>query len=75
MRFIQEKNGSCDIIFSDEEIKVLNKYKKLQLPKESTKHFINNLSRLLLSLNGNFDEETKKLLSSSTVVEIDKPED
>jgi hypothetical protein len=28
MRFNQKENGDCDLIFSEEEIKILNKNKK-----------------------------------------------
>lgn len=75
MKFIQKNDGSCDIIFSNEEVEVLNKYKKLQLSKESTKHFINNLSRVIFALNENLDEKTKNLMSYDSTVEADKLED
>jgi|8_EtaG_2_1085327.scaffolds.fasta_scaffold04449_7 Asp-tRNA(Asn)/Glu-tRNA(Gln) amidotransferase C subunit len=75
MKFIQKKEGSCDIVFSNEEIEVLNKYKKLQLSKESTKHFINNLSNILFILNENLDEKTKNLMSYDSTVETRKLED
>ena len=74
MKFIQKKDGSCDIVFSNEEIGVLNKYKKLQLSKESTKHFINNLSNIIFALNENLDEKTKNLMSYDSTVETDKLE-
>jgi len=67
MKFNQKKDGSCDIIFSEEDIKILNKHKKLQLSKESTKHFINNLSKVLFHLNQNLDEKTKNLVSYESV--------
>ena len=75
MKFIQKKDGSCDIVFSNEEIEVLNKYKKLQLSKESTKHFINNLSNVIFALNKNLDEKTKNLMSHDSTVETGKLED
>lgn len=72
MKFDQKEDGSCDIVFLDEEIKILNKFKKLQLSKESTKHFINNLSKALFHLNQGLDEETKKMESFDNIVTVDK---
>lgn len=73
MKFDQKEDGSCDILFLDEEIKILNKFKKLQLSKESTKHFINNLSKALFHLNQALDEETKKMETFDNIVTVDKP--
>ena len=43
MIFDQKKDGSCDIIFSKEEIKIVTEYKKIHLNQEFLKHFSNNL--------------------------------
>tara|TARA_R110000803_G_scaffold142653_1_gene208907 strand:- start:591 stop:821 length:231 start_codon:yes stop_codon:yes gene_type:complete len=74
MKFNQKEDGSFDIVFLDEEIKILNKFKKLQLSKESTKHFINNLSKALFHINQALDEETKKLSTfNDTEIISNKP--
>lgn len=73
MKFNQKNDGSCDIVFTDEEIAVLVKYKKLQLPKESTKHFINNLSKIIFEMNDKLDPKLKNLASYGSVVPTKKP--
>jgi len=47
MKFIQYENGSCDIEFSEEEIKILNEKRKLHLSDENLRHFGNNLVRIV----------------------------
>jgi len=63
MKFDQKNDGSCDIVFTDEELAILSKYKKLHLPKESTKDFINNLAKVIFELLEKLDEKTKNLQS------------
>ena len=41
MIFNQKKDGSCDLIFHEDEIKILNKYKKLHLTPGFVRHFSN----------------------------------
>jgi hypothetical protein len=59
MIFKQNKDGSCNIEFSNEEIEILNKNKKLHLPVESLKHFGNHLVRIISEWHINFNEEIK----------------
>lgn len=59
MIFKQYKNGSCDIEFSKEEIKIIKKNKKLHLPPETLKHFSNTLMRIIGDWHAYFNEETK----------------
>jgi len=61
MRFDQKKDGSCEIIFSEEEIKIITKYKKLYLTQEFLRHFSNALVNMTIQFNKKFDEKTKKL--------------
>ena len=61
MIFDQKKDGSCEIIFSEEEIKIITKYKKLHLTQEFLRHFSNTLVKMTIDFNKRFDEKTKKL--------------
>ena len=54
MIFDQKKDGSCDIIFSKEEIKIVTEYKKIHLNQEFLKHFSNNLIKICIEFNNNF---------------------
>lgn len=38
MIFKQYENGSCDIVFSEEEIKAISENKKIHLSDESLRH-------------------------------------
>ena len=67
MIFDQKKDGSCDIIFSKEEIKIVTEYKKIHLNQEFLKHFSNNLIKICIEFNNNFNEETKKIMTSSDI--------
>jgi len=74
MIFDQTKDGSCEIIFSKEEIKIITKYKKLYLDKEFLKHFSNSLINICMQFNNNFDEKTKQLMTErNTRIEGTKP--
>ena len=74
MRFDQKKDGSCDIIFSEEEIKIVKEHKKIYLSPQFLKHFANNLIKICVEFNNNFDEKTKKIVSfSNTKIIGNKP--
>lgn len=62
MIFKQYKNNSCDIEFSPEEIKILNKKGKLHLSEEFLKHFSNNLVKICMDFN--FRDEINKKMST-----------
>tara|TARA_R100001460_G_scaffold22971_2_gene46611 strand:+ start:3535 stop:3777 length:243 start_codon:yes stop_codon:yes gene_type:complete len=80
MQFKQYKNGSCDWIFSDEEIKIINKHKKLVIEPESLKHIGNILVRIVSDWHINFDPKIKgkmtyqdsKINSKAPKVTLDK---
>ena len=57
MKFKQHENGSCDIEFSEEEINILIKNKKLHLSDEMLKHFGNNLVKMVMDWQLKFNEE------------------
>jgi hypothetical protein len=51
MIFKQYENGSCDIEFSKEEIRILNEKGKLHLSEEFLKHFTNTLVKICMDFN------------------------
>jgi len=57
MIFKQYENGSCDIEFSEEEINILLKNKKLHLSDETLKHFGNHLVKMVMDWQLKFKEE------------------
>jgi hypothetical protein len=59
MIFNQYENGSCDILFSDEEIKAIQENKKLHLSDEALRHFGNNLVKLVADWNLKFNEDIR----------------
>jgi hypothetical protein len=59
MIFKQYENGSCDIEFSKEEIKILNKKGKLHLSDENLKHFGNTLVKMVMDWQSKFGEKIK----------------
>jgi len=74
MRFDQKKDGSCDIVFSKEEIKIITEHKKIYLSPEFLKHFANNLVKICVEFNNNLDEKTKKIVTfSDTKIIGNKP--
>jgi len=74
MIFDQKEDGSCEIIFSEEEIKIVTKYKKLYLTQEFLRHFSNTLVNMTIQFNKKFNEETKQLVTfTDTEVITSKP--
>jgi hypothetical protein len=57
MIFKQYENGSCDIEFSMEEIKIIEKNKKLHLSDEALKHFGNSLVKMVIDWQIKFKED------------------
>ena len=60
MIFKQHEDGSCDIEFSNEEIKILLKNKKLHLSNKFFKDFGNILVAMVVKWNEKFDENLNK---------------
>ena len=76
MIFDKKKDGSCDLCFNEDEIKVLNKYKKLHLSPVFVRHFSNTLFKIAADLTLNLDEKTQKLQSEVKMdIESTKPKD
>jgi hypothetical protein len=63
MKFKQYENGSCDIEFSKEEIKIISKNKKIHLTDEYLKHFGNNLVKIVSDWHFKFNDELKKKMT------------
>ena len=71
MKFIQnKKDGSCDILFEEREIQIINEKGKLHLPAEGLKDFGNYLVKIVVDWQVYFDNETKK---KQTLVDSDIP--
>ena len=70
MEFKQnKKDGSCVIIFSEKEKKIINDKGKLFLSATFLKHFGNNLIKIVAEWNINFNEDVQKLTSKSSKME------
>lgn len=61
MNFKQYENGSCDIIFSENEIKILTKNGKLHLSDVDLRHLGNVFVKIVADWNTKFNEDVKKL--------------
>ena len=63
MIFKQYENGSCDIIFSKEEIKTINKKEYIHLSDEALKHFGDHLMSAIVQWQIKFDDKVKNSLT------------
>jgi len=59
MKFKQYKNGSCDIEFSLKERWIILKKGKVHLSDENLRHFGNNLVKMVMDWQLNFNEEVQ----------------
>tara|TARA_R110000822_G_scaffold295903_3_gene418219 strand:+ start:547 stop:765 length:219 start_codon:yes stop_codon:yes gene_type:complete len=66
MKFIQSKDGSCDICFDKQEIKLINDNKKLHLPAVTLKHFGNAMAKIIMDWNVNFNDDVKKMMTQDS---------
>jgi len=74
MVFNQKEDGSCDIEFTEQELKIIAKHKKIFLPAEGLRHFGNALVKMVADWNMHFNKDVKELLTDSkTVVEGQEP--
>jgi hypothetical protein len=60
------KTGTCDIVFSKEEIEIIQKKEKIHLSAESLRHFGNCLIRMVVEWNDNFGDGIKELPTNIT---------
>lgn len=63
MIFKQYKDGSCDILFSKEEITIIKKNKCIHLDSHALKHFGNHLVKIVTDWQSNFDPAVSKLMT------------
>jgi hypothetical protein len=69
MIFKQLDDGSCEICFSDQEVQILKRNKKIVLTAEGLRHFSNNLIRIVADFNEKFPDSIKSMQTddSSTI--------
>jgi len=75
MIFNQEKDGSGNIVFSKEEIKIIEKHKKIHLSAEGLKKFGDNLVEIVIKFQNNFPEPISQKATYGNSVDIEKPKD
>ena len=63
MKIKQKNDGSGEIVFSDEEIKIIKNHKKLILTKEFLKHFMSLFIGLFIAYQKKFDNKTKRIIT------------
>lgn len=63
MIFKQYENGSCDIVFSKEEIEAINKKECIHLSDEALKHFGNHLMSIIVQWQMKFEDKLKNSLT------------
>ena len=63
MKIIQTKDGGGEILFSDTEIEILQKRKKLILTPEGFTHFGNSLARVIMDFAMERPDGVKNILS------------
>jgi hypothetical protein len=74
MQIRQKEDGSGEILFSEEEVKIIAKEKKLVLTTIFLKHFINLFMSLFFEYQRKFDEKTKNITTPlDTNIETNKP--
>lgn len=61
MNFVQKKDGSCTLHFSEEEIKIIQKNKSIHFTAEGLRHFGNVLMKIIIEFNNNFDDDIAKI--------------
>jgi hypothetical protein len=69
MQFRQNiENGSCDLIFSEEELEVIKKHGKIHFSPEVLKHFGNTLMKIVADFNMHFNEDLKNKKSKDDMI-------
>jgi hypothetical protein len=63
MKFHQYEDGSCDIIFSKEEVKIIFKKHSIHLSDEALRHFGNNLIKIVADWQLKFNEKLKNKIT------------
>jgi|TARA_R100001460_G_scaffold54399_1_gene93559 hypothetical protein len=74
MIFNQKDDGSCDLEFSQEEIKTISEHKKIHLSAESFKRFGDILVKMIITFQTKFNHLGEKMTYGDDV-ESEKPKD
>jgi len=69
MQIRQYKDGSAEIIFTEQEKKVIMEKGIIKFTPEGLRHFGNNLVKIVSDFYNNMDEETKNKLTHSGDIE------
>tara|TARA_R100000329_G_scaffold119587_1_gene98573 strand:- start:363 stop:581 length:219 start_codon:yes stop_codon:yes gene_type:complete len=64
-----EKDGSAEIIFTEQEKKIINERGLLKLTPEGLRHFGNNLVKIVADFQINFKQEVRNLETKEQDVE------
>lgn len=64
MKITQKDDGSAEIKFSEKEVEIISKHKKLVLTTEFLKHFINLFMGVFFEFQKKFDEKTKQIMTT-----------
>mgnify|MGYP003119219459 FL=1 len=76
MEIKQKEDGSCDICFTQEEIKIITQNKKLHLSDHGLRHFGNMLMRIIVEWQTNFKDSVKNLQTDDfSNIDGKKPKD
>lgn len=76
MKINQREDGSGEIVFTDQEIEIIKKNKKLILSVEFLKHFINLFMSLFFEYQKKFDTRTKNMSTNiDQEIKVKKPKD
>ena len=76
MKFKQYEDGSCDIIFDKNEIKIIKEKNKIHLADVSLRHFGNTLVKIVAEWNLLFNKELQNLQTTpDDKVKGEKPKD
>ena len=74
MKFNQKEDGSADMIFTEDEVEIISKFKKLHLSPKFLKHFGNSLVKIVMEFNKRIDPSLQTLNTfENTEIETKKP--
>tara|TARA_R100000005_G_C4833508_1_gene108670 strand:+ start:264 stop:494 length:231 start_codon:yes stop_codon:yes gene_type:complete len=76
VKFKQKEDGSCELLFAEQEIEIIQKHKRLVFTAEFFKHFSNTIVKMAIGFEQNFNEKTKKLESHDDMeIRTDAPKE
>ena len=76
MKINQKEDGSGEIVFTDQEIEIIKKNKKLIMSVEFLKHFINLFMSVFFEYQKKFNTKTRNMTTPiDQEIEAKKPDD